>query len=174
MLWALWQVPYNKHIMWWRNAKEKLLGGEMRENVKLSNSCTMERGGTGNSVVARKKWTWGSYATMASSWPRMLPRPMPGSLALPWLGSVLMSVVSIASEEHVDVPALGWSLRSCYCSSRLLSCPCLSPATTLRKAGHGSCLSSNEEMALVELVKESWPQLSECGRPGPNPHWLLH
>lgn len=42
------------------------------------------------------------------------------TLTLPYVGSVLMSVDCITSEEHVDVPDLGWVLRSCYCYMLLL------------------------------------------------------
>ena len=58
------------------------------------------------------------------SGPRMLLRAMAGSVTLLQLGSVLMSVTGVTTNDYADVPGLGCHLSP----STLLSWPCPSPA----------------------------------------------
>lgn len=49
------QAPLQWANMWCRGGKDEVLGGEMRGKAKPSDSCTVERGGTGD------KWRTGRY-----------------------------------------------------------------------------------------------------------------
>lgn len=104
----------------------------MGEKEKQSGSCSVEKSGTEDETVVRNQLTRVTYA--APTWGHVMSGPvlplraMSGSVALPKLGSVLMSVTHITTGGHgiagpggLGTRELVLPLASCLNTGQLLS-----------------------------------------------------
>lgn len=87
---------------------------------KQGSSFTVERSETEDTMAGGKRQIWMACVALwghLMSWPVMQPRAKSGSMALPQLGSMLMSKAHVATEGSVDSSCpdhylkVRWSLR---------------------------------------------------------------
>jgi hypothetical protein len=94
------------------------------EKAKSRVFCITKRGGTGDATVVRNRQIWGACATTwhhgdIQEWIATNVHVYV-SMALPQLGSALMSVAHFVTEGHPNVSWLGCCLRPCWCPGSVL------------------------------------------------------
>lgn len=107
--------------------------------------------------------------TMVKSKPGLMLRTMSGSLVLPRLGSVLISMVCVVMKDHTDVCGLGHNLWPCWytthmkppasCQSEWAVLPhgvmALSQARLLLRDKFGSVALLQPESELISMTPDS-------------------